>query len=170
MTKLVIQIPCFNEAATLPVTLADLPSAIDGIDLIETLIVDDGSTDETYEIAGKLNVDRIVRLPRNRGLANAFSVGLSHSLELEADIIVNTDADNQYQGDYIQSLIKPILRGEADIVIGNRQIDTIAHFSWSKKLLQKLGSWVVRWVSKTDIPDATSGFRAFRILRLYLYP
>lgn len=161
MTKLVIQIPCFNEAATLPVTLADLPSAIDGIDLIETLIVDDGSTDETYEIAGKLNVDRIVRLPRNRGLANAFSVGLSHSLELEADIIVNTDADNQYQGDYIQSLIKPILRGEADIVIGNRQIDTIAHFSWSKKLLQKLGSWVVRWVSKTDIPDATSGFRAF---------
>ena len=161
MTKLVIQIPCFNEAETLPETLADLPKSIEGVDEIELLVIDDGSTDGTTEVAEQLGVDKVIRIPQNRGLANAFVRGLDISLEMGADIIVNTDGDNQYQAQYIQPLIAPILNSEAEIVIGDRQVDTIQHFSRTKKLLQKLGSWVVRWASGTDIPDTTSGFRAF---------
>lgn len=160
MTKLVIQIPCFNEAATLPVMLRDLPERIPGVDEIEVLVIDDGSTDDTAEVAREHGVEVIVTIPVNRGLANAFSVGLERSLQMNADIIVNTDADNQYPGKYIADLIHPILKGDADMVIGDRQIDTIAHFSRTKKWLQKLGSWVVRWASNTEVPDTTSGFRA----------
>lgn len=170
--KLVIQIPCFNEASTLPVTLEGLPRAVEGVDAIEVLVIDDGSTDGTAEVARGYGVDKVVHLPENRGLANAFAKGLEESLRLGADIIVNTDADNQYQGAYVENLIAPILRGDAEIVIGDRQIDTIEHFSRMKKWLQKLGSRVVRWVSGTDIPDTTSGFRAFSrdaALRLSIY-
>ena len=159
--KLIIQIPCLNEENSLPVTLKDLPDKIDGIDCIETLIVDDGSTDRTVEIARQNKVTHILKLTRNKGLAKAFITGINHALALGADIIVNTDADNQYCGADIPKLIKPILEGKADIVIGNRQVETIKHFSPLKIFLQKLGSWVVRQVSGTDIPDATSGFRAY---------
>lgn len=159
--KLIIQIPCFNEAETLPQTINDLPREISGVDDVEFLVIDDGSTDGTADLAEELGVDHVVRFHRNRGLANAFAQGLLACLEWGADIIVNTDGDNQYPGRYVDDLVKPILQGEADMVIGDRQIDTIEHFTWLKRRLQKLGSRVVRWASKTEVPDATSGFRAF---------
>lgn len=158
--KLIIQIPCFNEAKYLPSTLQDLPQKIKGIDQIETLIIDDGSTDNTAEVAEKNGVDHIVQFRKHRGLAAGFSAGLEACLIYGADIIVNTDADNQYRGADIPKLINPILKGEADIVIGDRQTQYIEHFSWVKKKLQKWGSSVVKFLSKTDVPDAPSGFRA----------
>lgn len=158
--KLIVQIPCFNEEHTLPQTLADIPRQIDGIDEIEILVIDDGSTDRTAEVARSLGVDHIVRHKRNRGLARAFRTGLDACLRLGADIIVNTDGDNQYAGRDIARLCAPILRGEADIVIGDRQTDRIAHFSPWKKRLQKAGSAVVRALSETDVVDVVSGFRA----------
>jgi glycosyltransferase involved in cell wall biosynthesis len=159
--KLIIQIPCYNEEITLPGTIHDLPRQIDGIDSIEILIIDDGSTDDTYRVARSLGVEHIIRFPNRRGLAHAFSSGLNAAVSLGADIIVNTDADNQYYGADIESLIEPILKGKADIVIGDRNVDSIRHFSFLKRKLQKFGSWVVRQVSGTKIPDATSGFRAY---------
>ena len=159
--KLIIQIPCYNEVESLPITLADLPQQIPDISCLETMVIDDGSEDETAVIAKSLGVDYIIRHPRNLGLARAFQTGLDNSLRLGADIIVNTDADNQYPGDYILDLVAPILAGKADIVIGNRQIDKITTFSPLKKMLQKLGSWTVRSVSGTAVPDAPSGFRAY---------
>lgn len=159
--KLIIQIPCLNEENSLPITLKDLPHKIDGIDCIETLVIDDGSTDRTVEIARQHRVTHILQLTKNKGLAKAFITGINHALKLGADIIVNTDADNQYYGADIPKLIRPILEGKADMVIGNRQVETIKHFSPLKIFLQKLGSWVVRQVSGTDVPDATSGFRAY---------
>ncbi|MBU3674700.1 MAG: glycosyltransferase family 2 protein [Solirubrobacteraceae bacterium] len=159
--KLIIQIPCLNEEETLPATLADLPRQVEGFDEVEWLIIDDGSTDRTVEVARAHGVDHIVRLTNNRGLAAGFQAGLDASLKLGADVIVNTDADNQYNGADIPLLVAPILAGDADMVIGDRQTDTIAHFSPLKKRLQKLGSWVVRQASETDVPDTTSGFRAY---------
>ncbi|MCA9929537.1 MAG: glycosyltransferase family 2 protein [Anaerolineales bacterium] len=159
--KLIIQIPCYNEAETLPLTIAELPRQIPGITCLETMVIDDGSKDETGAIAQSLGINHIIRHPRNLGLAKAFQTGLDVALQADADIIVNTDGDNQYPGEYIAELVAPILRGEADIVIANRQIDGIEHFSSVKKLLQKLGSWTVRTVSGTDVPDAVSGFRAY---------
>jgi len=159
--KLIIQIPCLNEAATLPATLADLPKAIPGIDVIETLVIDDGSRDGTADIARACGVDHVVRLTRNKGLAAAFSAGIDASLKRGADFIVNTDADNQYAGHEIPKLLAPLLRGEADIVIGDRNIAELQHMSWRKRQLQRLGSWVVRQVSNTSVPDTTSGFRAY---------
>lgn len=159
--NLIIQIPCYNESSTLPQTIADLPTEIDGFDSIEVLVIDDGSEDGTYEVARELGVHHIRRLPRNRGLANAFFVGLQAALELGADVIVNTDGDNQYVGGDIVNLVSPILRGDAEMVIGDRGVEAIPHFSRMKILLQRLGSWIVRWASDTDVSDATSGFRAF---------
>jgi glycosyltransferase involved in cell wall biosynthesis len=159
--KLIIQIPCFNEEQTLPLTLRDLPREIPGFDVVEWLVVDDGSSDRTVEVARELGVDHIVRLTNNKGLATAFQAGLDAALKLGADVIVNTDADNQYSGADIPKLVAPILRGDADMVVGERQIDQIEHFSTTKKVLQRLGSWVVRQASATDIPDTTSGFRAY---------
>ena len=159
--KLIIQIPCLNEEKSLPVTLKDLPKSIDGIDQIETLIIDDGSTDGTVEVARQNNVDHILKLTNNKGLAKAFIMGINHALTLGADIIVNTDADNQYCGESIPDLIRPILEGKGDIVIGDRRVETIQHFSPLKIFLQKVGSWVVRQISGTQVPDATSGFRAY---------
>ena len=159
--KLFIQIPCYNEAETLPATLADLPTQIEGIDEIETLIINDGSTDDTVSVARENGVDHIVSFTKNMGLAKGFMAGLDACLKLGADIIVNTDADNQYQGASIKDLVDPILKGQADVVVGDRNTNGIKHFSWSKKRLQKLGSWVVRQVSDTNIPDTTSGFRAW---------
>ncbi|GBE33596.1 undecaprenyl-phosphate mannosyltransferase [bacterium BMS3Bbin06] len=158
--KLVIQIPCYNEEKTIGLTISKLPREIDGISKVELLIVDDGSTDRTVEVAKSCGVDYIVRHPRNLGLAKTFMTGLEASIEVGADIIVNTDADNQYCADDIEKLINPILNGTAEIVVGARPIDEIDHFSPSKKCLQKLGSWVVRLISRTDIDDVTSGFRA----------
>ncbi|MCP4426189.1 MAG: glycosyltransferase family 2 protein, partial [Chloroflexi bacterium] len=152
--KLIIQIPCYNEAETLPETLAELPTAVPGIDCLETLIIDDGSQDDTIAIAKSSGVNHIIRHPQNRGLARAFQTGLDACLQLGADIIVNTDADNQYPGRFIPDLTASVQRGEADIVIGNRQVDAISHFSPVKKSLQKLGSWTVRTVSGTNVPDA----------------
>ncbi|MFQ5399368.1 MAG: glycosyltransferase family 2 protein [Anaerolineae bacterium] len=159
--KLIIQIPCFNEADTLSSTLSDLPQSIPGVTYLETLVIDDGSKDGTAELAASLGVDHVVRHRQNLGLARAFQTGLDTCIRLGADIIVNTDADHQYPGRYIPALVEPVLRGEADIVIGNRQVTEITHFSPLKKLLQKLGSWLVRTVSGTDVPDAPSGFRAY---------
>jgi glycosyltransferase involved in cell wall biosynthesis len=158
--KLIIQIPCLNEAATLPIALADLPKQIHGIDVIETMIIDDGSRDETVAVARAHGVDHVVGFRSNQGLARAFMLGIQACLERGADIIVNTDADNQYNGADIEQLVRPILDDKADLVIGARPITNIQHFSPIKKLLQKLGSWVVRRVSSTDVADAPSGFRA----------
>lgn len=159
--KLVIQIPCLNEEASLPPTFADLPRSLDGITTIEYLVIDDGSTDRTSEVARSLGVHRVIRFPSRRGLARGFEAGLREALAMGADIIVNTDADNQYQGQDIGKLIAPILAGRADMVVGTRPIDNITHFSPLKKMLQKLGSAVVRKLSGSDVPDATSGFRAY---------
>ena len=159
--KLIIQIPCYNEEQTLPYTLHDIPRNINGVDKVEILVIDDGSTDQTAQIAKQLKVDHILRLNKNKGLAQAFCAGLDSSLKLGADIIVNTDGDNQYEGKDIEKLIGPILEGEADIVVGDRQVNDIAHFSFCKKVLQRLGSWVVRRFSGTNIKDTTSGFRAY---------
>ncbi len=158
--KVIIQIPCFNEEGTLPQTLADLPREIAGTDAVEILVIDDGSTDRTAEVAREHGVHHVVRHNQNRGLASAFRTGLDACLRLGADIIVNTDADNQYSGADVPNLIAPILEGRADIVIGDRQTDSIEHFSYVKKKLQRLGSFVVRRLSHTDVPDAVSGFRA----------
>lgn len=159
--KVIIQIPCLNEEDNLPATLADLPKEIEGVDLIETLVIDDGSTDRTVEVALECGVDHIVRLPNNRGLATGFQAGLDACLKLGADIVVNTDADNQYSGADIPLLIQPILEGRAEMVVGDRDTKSIEHFSPSKKILQKVGSWVVRRLSDTEVTDATSGFRAY---------
>lgn len=159
--KLIIQIPCLNEEHTLPRTLADLPSSIPGIDEIEVLVIDDGSTDRTVEVARSLGVAHFVRFPRNRGLAAAFKAGLDASLRHGADVIVNTDGDNQYRGEDIPRLVAPILEGRADMVVGDRRVDSVAHFSPLKRRLQKLGSRVVRFFSRTGVTDTTSGFRAF---------
>jgi glycosyltransferase involved in cell wall biosynthesis len=161
VTKLIIQIPCLNEATTLPATLADLPKSVPGIDVIETLVIDDGSRDGTSDVARRCGVDHVVRMTRNKGLAAAFAAGIDASLKRGADFIVNTDADNQYGGHEIAKLLAPLLRGEADIVIGDRNIAELRHMSWRKRQLQRLGSWVVRQVSNTTVPDTTSGFRAY---------
>ena len=158
--KLIIQIPCFNEAATLGVTLGLLPRKVAGFDSVEWLVVDDGSSDDTAAVAKAHGADHVVRHTRNQGLARAFMTGLDACLSRGADVIVNTAADNQYNADDIPALVAPILGGAADIVVGARPIETIEHFSLAKKLLQKLGSWVVRVASSTEIPDAPSGFRA----------
>ncbi|SCC79447.1 glycosyltransferase family 2 protein [Saliniramus fredricksonii] len=158
--KLIIQIPCFNEEQTLPAALSCLPRTIHGVDAVEWLIIDDGSADNTAAVAKANGVDHIVRHIQNKGLAAAFMTGIDACLERGADIIVNTDADNQYEAADIPALIKPILENRAELVIGARPIDTIEHFSPIKKFLQKLGSWVVRSVSRTKVPDAPSGFRA----------
>jgi glycosyltransferase involved in cell wall biosynthesis len=158
--KVIIQIPCFNEETTLPQTIKDIPSKIEGVDSVEILIVDDGSTDKTVEVAKKLGVNHIVSNVCNKGLAYTYVTALDACLRLGADIIVNTDGDNQYKGEDIPKLIAPILRGEAELVVGDRQTDSIAHFSRSKKGLQRVGSSVVRFLSGTDIRDAVSGFRA----------
>ena len=159
--KLIVQIPCYNEERTLPLTVRDIPRRIDGVDQIEILIIDDGSTDSTIAVAKKLGVDHIIKNTRNKGLASTFFAGLDASLRLGADIIVNTDGDNQYQGQDIPKLIAPVLRGEADMVIGDRGTDKIPHFSGSKRKLQKLGTLMVRLLSETAVLDAVSGFRAF---------
>ena len=159
--KLIVQIPCLNDEATLPVTIKAIPRKISGIDSVEILVIDDGSSDRTSQIAKECGADHIVRFKVNQGLARGFMAGLLSAVSLGADIIVNTDADNQYNGDDIPKLIQPIIDGRADVVIGDREVETIKHFSSSKKLLQKLGSWVVRIASDTHIPDAASGFRAY---------
>jgi len=158
--KLIIQVPCFNEARTLPEVLRDLAKTVAPFDSVEVLVIDDGSTDGTADVARQAGADHLVRLPEHRGLATAFGRGLQECLRLGADVIVNTDGDNQYQADDIPNLVQPIVEGKADMVVGDRRIDTIPHFSALKKRLQKLGSWVVRWASGTGVPDATSGFRA----------
>jgi glycosyltransferase involved in cell wall biosynthesis len=159
--KLIIQIPCLDEELTLPTTLADLPREVEGFDVVEWLIIDDGSTDRTVEVARENGVDHIVRLTNNKGLAAGFQAGLDACLKLGADVIVNTDADNQYYGGDVVKLVAPILEGRADMVVGDREVMTIEHFSPLKKALQRLGSWVVRQASETDVPDTTSGFRAY---------
>jgi glycosyltransferase involved in cell wall biosynthesis len=159
--KLIVQIPCFNEAEQLPATLGDLPRAVPGIDEVEWLIIDDGSTDATVEVARAHGVDHVVRLTNNKGLAAGFQAGLDACLKLGADVIVNTDADNQYFGGDIPKLVEPILAGRADMVVGDRETDSIEHFSPLKKRLQRLGSAVVRRASGTNVPDTTSGFRAY---------
>ena len=161
MTKLVIQIPCFNEATTLPGTIRDLPKRIDGIDVIEVLVIDDGSEDGTADVARACGADHVVRFRSHKGLAAAFMAGIDASLKLDADFIVNTDADNQYAGRDISKLLAPLLRGVADIVIGDRNVRTLRHMPWYKRWLQLVGSWVVRQVSNTNVPDTTSGFRAY---------
>ena len=159
--KLIVQIPCLNEKKTLPETVKDIPRRIDGIDSVEILIIDDGSTDRTVAVARELGVDHIVRNTGNKGLAISFMNGLEACLRLGADIIVNTDGDNQYHGADIPKLVGPIMRKEADIVVGDRQTDSIGHFSFTKKKLQKMGSRMVRLLSGTRVPDTVSGFRAF---------
>ena len=159
--KLIIQIPCFNEEGQLALTLSHLPREVPGFEAVEWLIIDDGSTDRTIEVAREHGVDHVVRLTNHKGLAAAFQAGLDAGLKLGADVIVNTDGDNQYAGEDIPKLLEPIVRGAADMVIGDRQVASIDHFSRSKKLLQRLGSWVVRQASSTEIPDTTSGFRAY---------
>jgi glycosyltransferase involved in cell wall biosynthesis len=159
--KLIIQIPCFNEQEQLPLTLSRLPRSIEGIDSVEWLIIDDGSSDATIETARAHGVDHVVRLTNHKGLAAAFQAGLDAGLKLGADVIVNTDADNQYEGEDIPKLVAPILRGDADMVIGDREVGVNENFSPAKRLLQRLGSWVVRQASSTEVPDTTSGFRAY---------
>ncbi|MDY6877942.1 MAG: glycosyltransferase family 2 protein [Chloroflexota bacterium] len=159
--KLIIQIPCYNEETTLPQTVRDLPRAIPGIDEIEYLVVDDGSTDRTAKVARELGVHHVIRLKQHQGLAYAFLVGLETALIAGADAIVNTDADNQYQGNDIAHLVQPILEERADIVVGDRGVAALAHFSPPKRLLQRWGSWVMQHAAGITIPDATSGFRAF---------
>jgi glycosyltransferase involved in cell wall biosynthesis len=159
--KLIIQVPCLNEEATLPRVLSELPRQVAGFEQVEWLVVDDGSTDRTAEVARECGVDHLVRLTNNKGLAAAFQAGLDAALKLGADVIVNTDADNQYDAADIPKLVEPILSGRADMVVGDRRTDTIEHFSTSKKVLQRLGSWVVRRASGTGVQDTTSGFRAY---------
>jgi glycosyltransferase involved in cell wall biosynthesis len=159
--KLMIQVPCLNEEETLPRVLEELPREVPGFDRVEWLVVDDGSTDRTAEVARTGGVDHLVRLPNNKGLAAAFQAGLDAALKLGADVIVNTDADNQYPAADIPRLVEPILAGRADMVVGDRQVRTVEHFSTAKRLLQRLGSWVVRRASGTTVPDTTSGFRAY---------
>ncbi len=159
--KLIIQIPCFNEEDQLPTTLGQLPRRVAGFDTVEWLIVDDGSTDRTIDVAREGGVDHIVRLTNHKGLAAGFQAGLDAGLKLGADVIVNTDADNQYDGADIPKLVAPIVAGQADMVIGDRRVESNQHFSWSKRFLQRLGSWVVRQASSTEVPDTTSGFRAY---------
>ena len=161
MKKLIIQIPCLNEAETLPATLRDLPRHIPGVDAIEVLIIDDGSTDGTVEVARANGVKHIISLRNRRGLAVAFTSGIDAALKLGADYIVNTDGDNQYAGDDIRTLVAPLVSGEADVVIGDRNVAALEHLTWTRKRLQHLGSWVVRQVSNTQVPDTTSGFRAY---------
>lgn len=158
--KLIIQIPCFNEERTLPIVLGGLPRSVPGFDSVEYLVIDDGSDDRTVEVARENGVHHVVRHAGNKGLARAFMTGIDASLRLGADVIVNTDADNQYNADDIPSLVEPILSGRAEMVIGARPISSIQHFSFAKKLFQLIGSWAVRVVSGTDVPDAPSGFRA----------
>src|SRR5437773_3594336 len=160
MTKLIVQIPCHNEATTLPQTLALLPRQIPGVDRIEVLIIDDGSTDGTAQVARAAGVNHVVRFPRNLGLAAAFTAGLEESLRQGADIIVNTDADNQYEANDIPRLIEPLLARRADLVVGDRQVGSLPNFSPTKRRLQVLGSWVIGRASGLHTPDATSGFRA----------
>jgi glycosyltransferase involved in cell wall biosynthesis len=159
--KLIIQIPCLNEEDALPVTLRDLPREVAGFETVEWLIIDDGSTDRTIEVAREHGVDHVVRLTNNKGLASGFQAGLDAALKLGADVVVNTDADNQYFGGDIVKLVEPIVRGDADMVVGDREVQNIGHFSPLKKALQRLGSWVVRRASQTSVPDTTSGFRAY---------
>lgn len=158
--KLVVLIPCLNEEATLPAALASIPRQVPGIDVVEVLVVDDGSSDRTSEVAREHGADHVVRFTRRKGLAQGFMAGIDAALRLGADVIVNTDADNQYPGAAIPDLIRPILLGQADLVIGDRGVNQVGHFSWTKRRLQLLGSWVVRKVSGTNVPDTTSGFRA----------
>tara|TARA_Y100000780_G_scaffold232556_1_gene266133 strand:+ start:25007 stop:25993 length:987 start_codon:yes stop_codon:yes gene_type:complete len=159
--KLIVQIPCYNEEHTLPETFNDIPREIEGVDTVEIMIIDDGSTDRTIEVAKSLGVDHIIRNKNNRGLARTFRKGIDECLKLGADIIVNTDGDNQYAGWDIPKLIKPILEEKADVVVGDRKTQDINHFSPLKKLLQRLGSYVVKKVSGVQVPDAVSGFRAY---------
>jgi glycosyltransferase involved in cell wall biosynthesis len=159
--KLIIQIPCFNEEGQLPLTLSRLPRAIAGFDVVEWLVIDDGSTDRTVEVARGYGVDHVVRLTNHKGLAAAFQAGIDAGLKLGADVIVNTDADNQYEGADVPKLVEPIVRGAADMVVGDRRVDQVEQFSGVKRVLQRLGSWVVRQASSTAIPDTTSGFRAY---------
>lgn len=161
MTKLIIQLPCLNEAKTLPSTLADLPRQVPGIDVVEWLVIDDGSTDDTVGVARAHGVHHVVRFRRRKGLAAAFMAGIDACLKLGADYIVNTDGDNQYCGKDVAALVGPLLDGEADIVIGDRNIAAVKQMSMTRKRLQQLGSWVVRQVSNTAVPDTTSGFRAY---------
>ncbi len=158
--KLIVQIPCLNEEGTLPETLAAIPRSVPGFDAVEVLIVDDGSTDGTVEVAKAHGADHVVRFTRTKGLAYGFMAGLDAALRLGADVIVNTDADHQYPGHEIPRLVAPILAGSADMVVGDRSVGDVSHFSWTKRRLQTVGSWVVRKVSGTDVPDSTSGFRA----------
>src|SRR3954453_13045863 len=159
--KLVIQVPCLNEEESLPRLLSELPREVPGFDRVEWLVVDDGSTDGTVEAARRHGVDHLVRLTTNKGLATAFQAGLDAALKLGADVIVNTDADNQYRSEDIPRLVEPILHRRAARVVGDRQVRTVGHFSPSKKVLQRLGSWVGRRASGTDVLDTTSGFRAY---------
>lgn len=165
--KLFIQVPCLNEEQTLPLVLESIPTHIEGIDEIEVLIIDDGSTDRTVEVARSYGVKHFVHHTRNMGLARSFRDGVEYALAHGADIVVNTDGDNQYPQQRIADLVKPILEGRADIVIGDRQTQTIAHFSPFKKLMQRFGSWVVNRAAKTELPDAASGFRAYSRYSLY---
>jgi len=159
--KLIVQIPCYNEEATLPATFNDIPKEIEGVDVVEIMIIDDGSTDKTIDVAKELGVNHIVINKNNRGLARTFRTGINECLHLGADIIVNTDGDNQYAGWDIPNLIQPILDGKADVVVGDRNTSKVEHFSKIKKLLQKVGSYVVKKLSGVSVPDAVSGFRAY---------
>ncbi|MDA0335229.1 MAG: glycosyltransferase family 2 protein [bacterium] len=159
--KLIVQIPCLNEEETLPATIADIPREIEGLERVEILIIDDGSTDRTAEVARECGADHIVRFPQNRGLGHAFKAGFDNALRLGADIIINTDGDNQYFGGDIRELVKPILAGRADLVIGDRRTGDIGHFSFLKRTLQTFGSRVISRLGGLDIPDVASGFRAY---------